>query len=68
MDRRLPAIRAAAAKHRKRGLAAVTGEHYEGGHWLGSFATYLATGRGLDAKSAPAAPERRPEPSSGREK
>ncbi len=46
-DRRLPAIRAAAAKHRERGLAAVTGEHYEGGHWLGSFATYLATGRGL---------------------
>ena len=46
-DRRLAAIRAAAAKHRERGLAAVTGEHYEGGHWLGSFATYLATGRGL---------------------
>jgi len=46
-DRRLPALRAAAAKHRERGLAAVTGEHYEGGHWLGSFATYLATGRGL---------------------
>jgi len=46
-DRRLPALRAAATKHRERGLAAVTGEHYEGGHWLGSFATYLATGRGL---------------------
>jgi hypothetical protein len=26
----------------------VTGEHYEGGHWLGSFAVYLlgASGRG----------------------
>ena len=46
-DPRLAAIRAAAALHRERGLAAVTGEHYEGGHWLGSFATYLATGRGL---------------------
>jgi DUF2891 family protein len=49
-DPRRSAIRAAAAKHRRAGLAAVTGEHYEGGHWLGSFATYLATGRGLDRK------------------
>ena len=24
------------------GLKAVTGEHYEGGHWLGSFAVYLS--------------------------
>src|SRR5262245_37779105 len=48
-DRRRPAIEAAARRHRERGLAAVTGEHYEGGHWLGSFATYLATGRGLPA-------------------
>jgi hypothetical protein len=46
-DARLPALRAAAAAHRESGLAAVTGEHYEGGHWLGSFATYLMTGRGL---------------------
>ena len=46
-DRRRPAIEAAAARHRDAGLAAVTGEHYEGGHWLGSFATYLVTGRGL---------------------
>jgi hypothetical protein len=27
---------------REAGLAAVTGEHYEGGHWLGSFAVYLS--------------------------
>jgi hypothetical protein len=46
-DTRLPALRAAAAAHRESGLRAVTGEHYEGGHWLGSFATYLVTGRGL---------------------
>jgi hypothetical protein len=46
-DERLPVLRAAAAAHRESGLAAVTGEHYEGGHWLGSFATYLMTGRGL---------------------
>jgi hypothetical protein len=27
--------------------AAVTGAHYEGGHWLGTFAAYLATRRGI---------------------
>ncbi|MEJ2187285.1 MAG: DUF2891 domain-containing protein [Gemmatimonadota bacterium] len=47
-DPRLPALRAAAAAHRKAGLAAVTGEHYEGGHWLGSFAVYLVTERGIE--------------------
>jgi len=46
-DPRLGAIRSAARRHRESGLEAVTGEHYEGGHWLGSFATYLVTGRGL---------------------
>lgn len=46
-DLRLPVLRAAAAAHRQAGLAAVTGEHYVGGHWLGSFAMYLVTERGL---------------------
>ncbi|HXU45403.1 MAG TPA: DUF2891 domain-containing protein, partial [Thermoanaerobaculia bacterium] len=46
-DPRLPALRATALAHRAAGLAAVTGAHYEGGHWLGSFAIYLTTGRGL---------------------
>ncbi|HET9480921.1 MAG TPA: DUF2891 domain-containing protein, partial [Candidatus Polarisedimenticolia bacterium] len=46
-DPRLPALRFAASRHRERGLAAVTGERYEGAHWLGSFAAYLVTGRGL---------------------
>jgi hypothetical protein len=46
-DSRLPSLRAAATAHRESGLDAVTGKHYEGGHWLGSFATYLVTGRGL---------------------
>jgi hypothetical protein len=46
-DSRLPALRAATAAHRESGLAAVTGARYEGGHWLGTFAVYLATGRGL---------------------
>ena len=45
-DPRQASLRAAAAAHRESGLRAVTGEHYEGGHWLGSFATYLVTGRG----------------------
>jgi hypothetical protein len=46
-DRRRPRIMAAEKEHRHAGLAAVTGEHYEGGHWLGSFAVYLVTKRGL---------------------
>jgi hypothetical protein len=45
-DERRPALVAAADAHRRAGLAAVTGEHYEGGHWLGSFAVYLVTQRG----------------------
>ncbi len=55
-DPRLPALRAAAAAHRADGLASVTGEHYEGGHWLASFATYLVTGRGLPRRAANAEP------------
>src|SRR5688572_3147873 len=46
-DLRRSALLAAARAHATSGLAAVTGEHYEGGHWLGSFATYLTTRRGL---------------------
>ena len=46
-DSRRGALLAAAKTHADSGLASVTGEHYEGGHWLGSFATYLVTSRGL---------------------
>jgi hypothetical protein len=46
-DPRRPALQAAADALRHAGLAAVTGEHYEGGHWLGSFAVYLTTQRGI---------------------
>jgi hypothetical protein len=46
-DRRRAALQAAADAHRRAGLAAVTGAHYEGGHWLGSFAVYLTTERGI---------------------
>jgi hypothetical protein len=49
-DKRLPSITATAEAHRRAGLAAVTGEHYEGGHWLGSFAVYLVTKRGISTK------------------
>ena len=48
-DRRVPALMAAAEAHAAAALPAVTGEHYEGGHWLGSFAVYLSSGRGLTA-------------------
>ncbi|HXT69367.1 MAG TPA: DUF2891 domain-containing protein [Vicinamibacterales bacterium] len=48
-DARRGALLAAGKAHAESGLAAVTGEHYEGGHWLGSFATYLVTGRGKPA-------------------
>jgi len=46
-DPRRRALSSAAEAHRRAGLAAVTGEHYEGGHWLGSFAVYLTTQRGI---------------------
>ena len=51
-DGRVAALRAAAGAHRAAGLPAVTAEHYEGGHWLGSFATYLVTARGIQAPRA----------------
>jgi hypothetical protein len=47
-DPRRPALQTTADAHRRAGLAAVTGEHYEGGHWLGSFAVYLTTKRGIE--------------------
>jgi hypothetical protein len=45
-DPRSAGLLAVARRHREAGLAAVTGESYEGGHWLGSFAVYLVTQRG----------------------
>jgi hypothetical protein len=46
-DRRAAALSHAAALHREAALPQVTGEHYEGGHWLGTFAVYLVTGSGV---------------------
>jgi hypothetical protein len=45
-DPRRAALESAAARHGNAALPAVTGEHYEGGHWLGSFAVYLLGGSG----------------------
>ena len=46
-DPRRPALQAAARIHAEAGIANVSAEHYEGSHWLASFATYLVTRRGL---------------------
>ena len=53
-DQRIAALQAAADAHRRAGLAAVTGAHYEGGHWLGSFAVYLTTQRGIQKEETSA--------------
>ena len=36
-----------AARLRDAGIESIKSEHYEGGHWLGSFAVYLVSQRGL---------------------
>lgn len=46
-DRRIAALLATAAEHANAALPAVTGEHYEGGHWLGTYAVYLTSEAGL---------------------
>ena len=46
-DRRRKPLTALALQLRHAGLESIRGEHYEGGHWLGSFAVYLVSGRGL---------------------
>jgi len=51
-DRRVDALAAAAKAHAAAALPAVTGEQYEGGHWLGTFATYYTTRAGLPAPDA----------------
>lgn len=46
-DARRGQFTALAARLRQAGLESIRSEHYEGGHWLGSFAVYLVSGRGL---------------------
>ena len=50
-DPKVKVLRATAEEHSRDGLKSVTGEHYEGGHWLGSFAVYLLTARGIEQVS-----------------
>lgn len=42
----------AARRHAAAGLASAPSEHYAGAHWLGSFAVYLLTRRGLTEGAA----------------
>jgi DUF2891 family protein len=46
-DARIPVLRAAARRHAAAALPAVSGQYYEGGHWLGTFAVYLTSSAGL---------------------
>ena len=46
-DARRKPLTALAGRLRQTGLDSIKSEHYEGGHWLGSFAVYLVSGRGL---------------------
>ena len=46
-DARRAGLLAAARAHAAAALPAVTGEHYEGGHWLGTFAVYLTSRAGI---------------------
>jgi hypothetical protein len=49
-DRRVAVLQALATGHSQAALPAVTGEHYEGGHWLGTFAVYLTSKAGMGAQ------------------
>jgi hypothetical protein len=49
-DPRIAALLSAANEHAAAALPAVTGEYYEGGHWLGTFAVYLTSRAGLSAR------------------
>jgi hypothetical protein len=46
-DGRRAQLLALAGKLREAGLSSIASEHYEGTHWLGTFAVYLVSGRGL---------------------
>ena len=46
-DARIKSLHATAKTHADAALPNVTGEHYEGGHWLGTFAVYLLTQEGV---------------------
>ena len=60
-DGRCAALLEAAGRHREAGLAALSDAPYAGSHWLGSFAAYLLTGRGLAAGAGEGPPGSWPE-------
>ena len=45
-DKRIQPLLETAMAHRNEALPNITGEHYEGGHWLGTFAVYLESQAG----------------------
>lgn len=51
-DPRRVALQEARDAHSEAGLKGIASQHYAGSHWLGSFATYLTTRRGV-AKEKP---------------
>jgi hypothetical protein len=53
-DARIASLLAASHAHADAALPAVTGEHYEGGHWLGTFAVYLTSGAGIESAATAA--------------
>ena len=46
-DSRIEILRATAILHHQSGLMDVANDHYSSSHWLGTFAVYLLTNRGL---------------------
>lgn len=46
-DARRKALAALSGKLTQAGLDSIRNEHYEGGHWIGSFAVYTVSARGL---------------------
>ncbi|WP_410795908.1 DUF2891 domain-containing protein [Parvularcula sp. LCG005] len=52
-DARRASLLASAALHRETSIKAVSDVHYAGSHWLGSFATYLTTKRGITGAGTP---------------
>jgi len=50
-DPRRASLQASADRHREAGIASISSDNYEGSHWLGSFATYLVTRRGISGRA-----------------
>jgi len=46
-DARRKSLGALSKRLREAGLESVSSERYEGGHWIGSYAVYLESARGL---------------------